>query len=126
MTDQLKPGTIGWHDLTIDDADGLRDFYAAVVGWEPEAVSMGEYSDYTMKDSGGNGVAGVCHKRGGNADIPSQWLMYIVVADIEAALAQCRARGGSVVSGPKTAGGAHYAVIRDPAGAVAALYQSAS
>ena len=30
-------GTIGWTDLTVPDADGLRDFYSAVVGWGADA-----------------------------------------------------------------------------------------
>lgn len=47
------------------------------------------------------------------------------VADLDASLAACRARGGEVVS-DVTPLGAHgrYAVIRDPAGAVAALVQA--
>ena len=28
------PGTVVWSDLTVADAGALRDFYAAVVGWE--------------------------------------------------------------------------------------------
>lgn len=27
-----RPGTIMWHDLTVPDAEAVRDFYAAVVG----------------------------------------------------------------------------------------------
>ena len=52
-------GDIGWLDITVEDAEGLRDFYAAVVGWTPGAVDMGEYSDFTMSDSGGTARAGV-------------------------------------------------------------------
>jgi large conductance mechanosensitive channel protein len=29
------PGSIGWLDLTVEDAPRLRDFYSAVVGWKP-------------------------------------------------------------------------------------------
>lgn len=57
--------------------------------------------------------------------MPAQWLAYIVVADLDASLAECKTRGGAVVAGPKNMGpGARYAVIRDPAGAVAGLYQA--
>jgi predicted enzyme related to lactoylglutathione lyase len=53
------------------------------------------------------------------------WLVYISVADLDASLAACTERGGVVVTGPKNAGGgSRYAVIRDPAGAVAALHQT--
>jgi hypothetical protein len=110
-------------DLTVADAPAVRDFYAAVAGWTPAEVPMGGYSDYCMNGPGGQTVAGVCHARGANAGLPAQWLVSIVVADLEASLAECRARGGTVLTGPKAMGQARYAVIRDPAGAAAALYQ---
>ena len=123
---QSAVGMIGWVDLTVPDADRLRDFYAAVTGWVPQPLSMGDYSDYVMATpESGTGVAGVCHARGQNAAIPPVWLVYIVVADLDASLAACRAGGGEVLLGPKSAGGAaRFAVIRDPAGAVCALHHS--
>ena len=103
----------------------VRDFYAAVTGRKTSEVGMGEYSDYTMHEPGsGKPVSGVCHARGVNADLPAKWLVYVVVADLESSLAECRRLGGAVVAGPKAMGqDARYAVIRDPAGAVLALYQ---
>jgi predicted enzyme related to lactoylglutathione lyase len=118
-------GSISWVDLTVPDAALVRDFYAAVTGWTPSEVPMGGYDDYCMlAPETGKSVAGVCHARGPNAGLPPQWLVYVVVADLEASLAACRERGGAVVAGPRNAGKeARYAVIRDPAGAVLALYQ---
>jgi predicted enzyme related to lactoylglutathione lyase len=112
-------------DLTVPDAERVRDFYAEVVGWKPEPVPMEGYSDYSMNVPGsGRAVAGVCHARGNNADLPAQWLLYVVVADLEASMERCRALGGEVVAGPKgEAAKGRYCVVRDPAGAVAALYQ---
>lgn len=128
MNDETRPpvGSISWVDLTVSDASHVRDFYAAVTGWKAAPVEMGEYSDYSMNEPvSGRSVAGVCHARGENADLPAQWLVYVVVESLDASLRECLARGGSVVAGPKTLGhGAHFAVIRDPAGAVLALYQS--
>jgi predicted enzyme related to lactoylglutathione lyase len=118
-----KVGTVGWFDLTVDDADGVRDFYKRVVGWESEDVDMGDYCDYTMTTPDGAGVGGVCHKRGGNKEIPSQWLIYIVVADIDDSVAGVKELGGEVIAGPKSMGAARYCIVRDPAGAAFALYQ---
>jgi hypothetical protein len=39
-------GKMIWFDLTIDNADAVRDFYAQVVGWRPSPVDMGEYALY--------------------------------------------------------------------------------
>ena len=119
----MTPGSIGWHDLTVADAEGVRDFYVGVVGWAAEAVDMGDYADFNMS-SGGQPVAGVCHARGANAGMPAQWMMYIVVADLEASLVSVRSLGGEVVAEPRGAGGGTFAVVRDPAGAVCGLYQA--
>lgn len=121
-------GSIAWVDLTVPDAEAMRDFYSQVVGWRAEAVDMGGYSDFNMLAPGnGKPVAGICHARGVNADLPPQWLLYIAVEDLDEAMARCRELGGKVVAGPKgMAGQGRYCVIQDPAGAVAALYEKAS
>lgn len=119
-----ESGGIGWIDLTIPNASEIRDFYKSVAGWQAEGVSMGEYEDFNMKaDSEGNPVAGICHARGSNADFPPQWLIYINVDDLSASLQSCKANGGEVAAGPFKMGESRYAVIRDPAGAVCALFQ---
>ena len=65
MSDNI--GRIGWIDMTVDDASGLRDFYQQVVGWKVEDTNMGDYADYTMLSPGdGEAIAGVCHARGSN------------------------------------------------------------
>jgi predicted enzyme related to lactoylglutathione lyase len=116
-------GKIGWIDMSVDDADGVRDFYKAVVGWGHEDVSMGDYSDYAMTTPSGEAVSGICHARGSNASLPPGWLIYITVDDVEASAAACESNGGEVVVPVKGLAGGRFCVIRDPAGAIAALYQ---
>jgi predicted enzyme related to lactoylglutathione lyase len=118
-------GTIGWIDLTVSDAKSLRDFYSAVTGWTTTDVAMGDYSDYCMHPPGETKpVAGICHARGSNANLPPQWLIYITVADLDQSIQSCRDLGGSVLTEPKNLGSyGRLAVIQDPAGAVAALLE---
>ena len=117
-------GTVGWFDLTVDDASTLRDFYSDVVGWKAAPLSMGDYEDYVMSTQDGTPVSGVCHARGSNAGLPAHWLMYVNVPDIEASRNACTQRGGSLLTPVKhMAGHGSYCVIRDPAGAVLALFQ---
>lgn len=124
MSDNSQVGKIGWIDMTVDDADGLRDFYESVVGWGTEAVTMGDYSDYSMTLPGsGEAISGICHARGSNADLPGGWLIYITVADVDASATACTAKGGEVLVAPKGLAGGRFCVIRDPSGATAALYQ---
>lgn len=117
-------GKIFHTDLTVPNAEEVRDFYAAVVGWTSEGLSMGDYDDYIMKAPDGTPVAGVCHKLGDNSSLPPQWLHYITVADLDASIAACQQHGGSVINGPRGEVGSRFCVIRDPAGAVAALIES--
>ena len=118
---------IAWVDLTVDDAEPIRDFYAEIMGWQPEAVDMGDYSDYNMLDpESGQPAAGVCYARGGNKDIPPVWMVYFVVEDLDASLASCTENGGEIVTGPQAAGQSRLAIIRDPAGAVCALVETAA
>ena len=124
MSDASKPklGTVGWVDLTVPNADEVRDFYAGVVGWKPEALSMGDYSDYVMTTDGA-GVAGVCHARGLNAGLPPVWLVYFQVADVDESIRVCLEKGGKVIAPIRSMGpNGRYCVIQDPAGAVAALF----
>jgi predicted enzyme related to lactoylglutathione lyase len=120
-------GSIGWLDLTVNDADGIRDFYSAVTGWQPEPLSMGEYNDYVMSSpDDGQAMAGVCHARGTNEGLPAQWLAYIVVADLDASIENCNAHEGKLIVPAKNMGGqGRYCVIQDPAGAVIALFEPA-
>ena len=120
-----QTGKIGWIDITVDDAAGLRDFYADVVGLSPEAVSMGGYDDFNMTaPASGEPVCGICHARGGNKDLPAGWLVYFVVDDVEASAAACAGKGGKVLVEPRGLAGGRFCVIEDPSGAAAALYQA--
>ena len=116
-------GTVGWIDLTVDDASGVRDFYKKVVGFESSDVDMGEYNDYCVHPPGADPVAGICHAKGSNAGLPTAWMIYFIVDDLQASIDHCIALGGEVIAGPKSYGGSDsYCTIRDPAGAVCALY----
>ncbi len=119
-------GSIGWIDLTVSDAEETRAFYSAVTGWKSEAVDMGSYSDFNMTaPASGEPKAGICHSRGSNQDIPPGWTIYIVVADLDRSLAECRERGGTVLRDPREmAGAGRYAFIQDPAGATCALFEA--
>ena len=88
---------------------------------------MGGYSDFSMIAAAtGDGVAGICHARGVNADLPPQWLIYFVVEDVDRSAARCVQQGGAVIAGPRSMGASRFCVIRDPGGAVCALVSGPS
>jgi len=122
----LEIGEITWTDLTVENAEKIRDFYREVIGWNSTELEMGGYSDFLMNTpSTGKTVAGICHARGVNADLPPQWLIYITVESLPKSIARCVERGGEIVVAPKSMGNeGRYCVIKDPAGAVAALFEA--
>ena len=124
MSDKPEIGSITWFDLTVPNAEEVKLFYNKVVGWNSEPVDMGGYNDFNMQSpASGETKTGICHKKGGNIDFPSQWLIYITVKNVDESAKLCRENGGKVLVKPKEMSGyGRYCVIEDPAGAVCALY----
>lgn len=129
MSEPAPPrlGSISWADLTVPAAPAVRDFYRDVVGWEFSEVDMGGYVDFCMNlPGGGEPIAGICHARGANSNLPPQWLVYINVTDLDHSIARCLEGGGDVIAGPRSMGKqGRFCVIRDPAGAAVALVEAA-
>ena len=121
-------GHIGWIDLTVADAAAVRDFYKDVTGWTSSGLDMGGYEDFNMNPPGSDTpVAGICHVRGSNADMLPVWMIYIMVADVDESIRRCIERGGKIRKPATNMGGmGRYCVIEDPAGAIAALFESAA
>lgn len=121
-------GKFVWQDLTVEDAGEVKDFYSVVVGWEAEAVSMGDYEDYNIIRPGGDTtpIAGICYRRGSNRHIPAQWLNYVMVESVDKSIESCKAMGGKVVDGPRPMDKYKFVIIEDPAGAVLALLEEVS
>lgn len=118
---ESRLGHVVWQDLTVADAERLKSFYCDVMGWRAEPVDMGGYADFSLLAPDGQGVAGVCHARGPNAQLPPQWLLYVEVPDVARSLERCVEAGGRVIDGPRGVGPRTFAVIQDPAGAVIGL-----
>ena len=115
-------GAIEWCDLTVSDAENVKDFYCGVVGWDSSAAPMGDYDDFSINlPKTGDTVAGICHARGGNQNMPTQWLMYVRVKDVVDSAEKCKTLGGAVLDGPRAMGSSQFCVIQDPEGAVLAL-----
>ena len=128
-------GHILWSDLTVSNAEDVKEFYEAVVGWTSSDVEMGGYCDFMMASSDQRPqpsqeqariVAGICHARGSNAGLPAQWLNYFGVADLDVSRAKVQELGGKLIGEIRTYGKSRYCVIEDPAGAVCGLFENVS
>lgn len=121
-------GSVGWVDLTVNNAPELREFYTKVVGWKSHGLSMGDYEDFVMiSPDSDEPKAGICHKRGPNAGFPSVWMVYFTVQNIEESARRVQESGGKILVDVKMMGSyGKYCVIEDPAGAVCALFENIS
>jgi uncharacterized protein len=115
-----KHGDFIWYELMTTDADGAREFYSAVVGWEIEAKSDAPM-DYRMISAASGPVAGLmpltADMQSGGAR--SSWMGYIAVDDVDKTAADIKAAGGSIHMEPfdiPEAGRAAF--VADPQGAM--------
>ena len=123
---RTKKRSVGWLELTVDNAPRVKDFYVEVVGWYPEPVEMGGYADYNLcNPADGKPVVGVRHPRAGVPSLPPQWIPYVEVDSLETCIRILLDLGGSMVTWPRDMDepGKRYMLIRDPAGAVMALVE---
>lgn len=112
-----------WLDLTVENAEPLKEFYAAVLGMTTEGVDMGGYEDYMLYGPNQETAVGVCHARGSNGKIPPVWMPMVVVADLDKSIETCLALGGKHVSEISSYGEGRFTHITDPQGITLALWQ---
>ncbi len=112
------PNTLAWHELTTRDAEASKAFYAAVVGWNYQAMPEGSGADgYEMIMVGERVVGGIMPMTGEDwGDLPSHWMVYFAVADTDAAAAKVTELGGAVSVPPFDMGVGRMSVCNDPDG----------
>lgn len=114
-------GSVVWRDLTVPNAEEVKNFYCEVVGWK--ANLHHSCDDYNIHQADGEVMAGICYAKGTNANVPPQWLLYVTVESVEKSAAKCVEMGGKILDGPRMMGTNLFCVIQDPAGAVMGLIE---
>lgn len=111
-------GRIVWHDLMTNDATAAQAFYAAVFGWTYETANMGEMGDYIMIAHHGISFGGMVPMDPDDS-VPSHWVPYIDVPNVDDVAERAAAHGGTVVVEPMDIPDVgRFAVVVDPEGAV--------
>ena len=120
-----KVGEFSWHELATDDHEAAFDFYSKLFGWEKAGDhDMGEMGTYQMYGRSGSGtpLGGMFKKP---AEMPTGWLLYVRVEDMNQAVEKVTAAGGTVLNGPmEVPGGDMVTQCMDPQGAAFALHSS--
>ena len=118
---QSFAGRFIWREAVSTDVEKTIAFYGELFNWKAERMDMGDM-EYTMLKSGEDIVAGVLASP--MPGVPSNWLSYIAVDDVDAAAAHATGNGGSVLQPaldiPNVG---RAAVVQDSTGAVFAAFK---
>lgn len=126
--EQYEPGTFSWVDLQTTDPEAAKSFYCDLLGWEAEDMPAGDAATYTMMSLQGDVICGLNELSSEQREqgIPPYWFSYISVEDADAAAAQARELGGTVLAEAfDVLDAGRMAIIEDPTGATFAVWQPA-
>ncbi|NOE33224.1 MULTISPECIES: VOC family protein [unclassified Ruegeria] len=118
----MANGHFLWTDLSTYDMRAARVDYAGIFNW-----AFGEEDTYDFATIGGQEVAAVfpMPDRLAKMNMPSFWMSYVHVDDLDAKVEQARTHQGAIIEvEPQTFGdAARIALVRDPSGAGFTMYE---
>lgn len=129
-TNKRLPGKIVWHDLLTDKPAESRRFYEELFGWEFERIGPNfgpiASANYLLIRHDGQIIGGMIDESRLDTDEEiSQWVVLMATDDIDAAVDQLKAAGGTVFTPPTDlADRGRIAVVTDPQGALFALLET--
>ena len=131
---QMRKPLVVQFEITGRDPGRLHSFYRSLFGWQLQDTAGGHSADYKRTSAAESGIPGAIGptRSGPNAAREQDWdggsgqlTVYVEVDDIEEAVSQAEALGGTVVSPVFEARGRQLLVafIADPEGHVIGLSQ---
>jgi predicted enzyme related to lactoylglutathione lyase len=114
------PNTFGWAELNSRGVEKSIAFYKKVFGWGEKKSPMGEgtQGDYTEFQLGGESIAGGMEMNPMvPAEVPSYWMVYFNVDDVDKAFKKAVEEGGTEMLAPQEFPGGRFAILSDPQGA---------
>jgi predicted enzyme related to lactoylglutathione lyase len=121
-----EPGALCWTELTTTDPDAAEAFYSSLFGWTPKHAAPGSpvrYTEFTVPGATLPSIGIMQKPPHLPPHMPSFWLPYFQVLNVDAAVASATALGAQVHFGPESiADGGRFAVLADPQGAAFAVF----
>jgi uncharacterized protein len=120
---KTKHGQFSWNELITTDPAGATKFYTALFGWKTQEWPTPDFI-YTIvsvnqAEFGQGGIMPIPPDAQG---MPSAWISYVTVDDVDATAKQAEQLGGKVMSPPRDIPKVgRFAVIQDPQGAAVAV-----
>jgi uncharacterized protein len=117
-------GEVSWHELLTTDAAAALKFYSEIFQWQPsDTMDMGAMGKYYMFNRPHGMIGGMMNKPPEMAQVPSHWMIYFRVPDINAAAERVTKNGGTILNGPMEVPGGDWILnARDPQGAGFSLH----
>jgi predicted enzyme related to lactoylglutathione lyase len=116
-----EPGGVPWVECLSRDAAASRSVREELLGWHSREGVDG----YVVFDVGGQRVGGLMTMPGSvPVEVPSYWLVYFAVADVDDVYAGATGGGGDVLEPARDLDEGRFAVLADAAGAVLAVFES--
>jgi predicted enzyme related to lactoylglutathione lyase len=122
-----QPGAFAWAELNARGIEKAVAFYTAAFGWGTKTSPMGDGGQlYTEFLGGEESIAGaVAMNPMTPAIVPSYWLVYFAVDDVDASFKKAIAGGAREMVAPRDYPGGRLAILGDPQGAMFGLLKVA-
>jgi predicted enzyme related to lactoylglutathione lyase len=118
------PNSFGWAELSARGIDKAVPFYKKVFGWGAKKSEMGPEGapEYTEFQLGGESIAGGQEMPSMvPAGVPSYWLVYFNVDDVDQSFKKATGSGAKTMLEPQEFPGGRFAILADPQGAAFGL-----
>jgi hypothetical protein len=117
------PNGFRWAELNARGIDRAIPFYAAAFGWDPRERPMPEGPPYVEFHLGDERIAGGMEMSPMvPAEVPSYWMIYFGVDDLDASYRTALGAGAREMMPPTGFPGGRFAIVADPQGAVFGLH----
>ena len=122
-----EANTFGWAELSSRGVDKAIAFYQKVFGWGTKTTPMGpDQPAYTEFQLGGESIAGGQEMQAMvPAQVPSYWLVYFAVSDVDKSFKTATQAGAKEMVAPMDFPGGRFAILSDPQGAAFGLLKMA-
>lgn len=114
------PGALSLNQLNTSDPEAAERFYGELFGWRFESVGDADNPYFGIYR--GERVNGGMMPLPPGAPMPSHWLAYFGIEDLDAAAGQIGSAGGTLMVEPREVPGGRILVAQDPQGAFFALF----
>jgi len=106
-----KINSVYWVEMVTPNSKEVANFYSEVVGLGLDEVPDDNNNiSYEVRDENGEDVMGIC-SQSTFPDVPSGWLPYIEVVNLDESASKIEANGGKLINKSD-----QYCLLEDPAG----------